>query len=98
MMKILNIQDHISDEQYLHLQNVWEGLNFNTFEDFHDHYLKKDVLSLVDTFEKFISTCFKYYGLDPCHYFSAARLSWDAMLKMKKVELEKISNPDKYVF
>ena len=32
---------HISDEQYQHLQNVWDIFNFNTFEDFHDHYLKK---------------------------------------------------------
>ena len=28
---------HISDEQYQHLQNVWDIFNFNTFEDFHDH-------------------------------------------------------------
>ena len=62
---------HISDEQYLHLQNVWKIFNFNTFEDFHNHYLKKNILLLVDSFEKFISTCLKYYGLDPCHYFSA---------------------------
>ena len=89
-----NNDTHISDEQYLHLQNVWDIFNFNKFEDFHDHYLKKDVLLLVDTFEKFISTCLKYYGLDPCHYFSAPGLSWDAMLKMTKVELEKISDPD----
>ena len=40
-------------------------------------------------FEKFISTDLKYYGLDTCHYFSAPGLSWDAMLKMTKVELEK---------
>ena len=36
---------------------------------------KKDVLLLVDVFEKFISTCLKYYNLDPCHYFSAPGLS-----------------------
>ena len=59
--------------------------------------MKKDVL-LADVFEKFISTCLKYYGLDPCHYFSAPGLSWDAMLKMTKIELEKISDPDKYMF
>ena len=43
---------HISDEQYLHLQNVWKILNFNTFEDFCNHYLKKDILLLLaDSFE-----------------------------------------------
>ena len=71
---------------------------FNTFEDFHDHCFKKDVLLLADSFEKFISTYLKYYGLDPCHYFSAPGLSWDAMLKMTGVTLEKISDPDKYMF
>ena len=47
--------------------------------DYHDHYLKKDVLLLADVFEKFIDTCLKCYGLDPCHYFSSPGLSWDAM-------------------
>ena len=60
--------------------------NFNTFKDFHDHYLKENVL-LADIFEKIISTNLKFYGLDPCHYFSALGLSWDAMLKMTKIEL-----------
>ena len=66
--------------------------------DYHDHYLKKDVLLLADVFEKFIGTCLKYYGLDPCHYFSSPGLSWDAMLKMTDVKLEKISDIDKYLF
>ena len=67
-------------------------------DDYHDHYLKKDVLLLADVFEKFIGTCLKYYGLDPCHYFSSPGLSWDAMLKMTGVKLEKISDIDKYLF
>ena len=89
---------HISDEQYQHLQNVWDTFIFNTFEDFRNQYLKNDTLLLVDSFKKFISACLKYYGLDPFHYFSAPGLSWGAMLKMTKVELEKISDPDKNVF
>ena len=59
---------------------------------------KKDVLLLADVFEKFIDTCLKFYGLDPCHYFSSPGLSWDAMLKMTDVKLEKISDIDKYLF
>ena len=46
--------------------------------DYHDHYLKNDVLLLADVFEKFIDTFLKYYELDPCHYFRAPGLSWDA--------------------
>ena len=50
------------------------------------------MLLLADEFEKIIFTSLKYYNLDPCHYFSAPGLSWDAMLKMTKVESEKITN------
>ena len=59
---------------------------------------KKDVLLLADVFERFISTCLKYYELDPCHYFSSPGLSWNAMLKMTGIELEKLSDIDKYLF
>ena len=69
-----------------------------SFRDFHNHYLKKDVLLLADVFEKFINTCLKYYNLDLCHYFSSPGLSWDAMLKMTKIELEKISDADIHYF
>ena len=66
--------------------------------DYYDHYVKKDVLLSADVFEKFIATCLKVYGLDPCHYFSSSGLSWEAMLKMTGVKLEKISDIDKYLF
>ena len=89
---------HISNEQFSYLKLVWNKFRFKTFRDFHNHYLKKDVLLLVDVFKDFISTCLKYCNLDPFHYFSAPGLSWDAMLKMDKVELEKIMNPDMHIF
>ena len=93
-----NNNGHISNERYSHLKNVWNTFNFNTFRDFHNHYLKKDVLLLADVFEKFICTSLKKYDLDPCQYFSAPGLSWNAMLKMTNVELEKISNLDIHLF
>ena len=69
-----------------------------TLEEYHDLYLKTDVLLLADVYEKFIKTCLSYYGLDPCHYFSYPGLSWDAMLKMTKVKLEFISDIDMHLF
>ena len=77
----------------IHIPNVWNTSNFNIFRDFHNYYLKKDVLLLADVFEKFFSTCSEH-NLDPSHYFSLPGLSWDAMLKMTKIALEKISDLD----
>ena len=58
----------------------------------------KDVLLLADVFEKFSDTRLKFYKLDPYHYFSSPGLSWDAMLKMTRIKLEKISDIDMYLF
>ena len=55
-------------------------------------------MQLADVFENFIGTCLKYYGLHTCHCFSSPGLSWDAMLKMTGVKLEKISDIDKCSF
>ena len=39
--------------------------------DYHDVYLRTDVLNLADVFEKFRQVCMKVYKLDPVHFFSA---------------------------
>ena len=79
-------------------KKIWNEFNVKNIGDYHDHYLKKDVLLFADVFEKFIDTCLKFYGLDPCHYFSSPGLSWDAMLKLTDVKLEKISDTNIYLF
>ena len=67
--------------------------------EYHDHYLKnKDMFFLTDVFEKFISTCLGYYGLDPRHYFNSPELSWNAMLKMTGIKLKLISDIDMHLF
>ena len=85
---------HIDVNDYL----TWDKFEMKNMGDYHDHYLKNDVLLLTDVFEKLIDTCLKYYGLDPCHYFSSPGSSWDAMLKMTNIESEEISDIDKYLF
>ena len=89
---------HVSIEDYMVCEKIWDKFKMKNMGDYHDHYLKKDVLLLADVFEKFINTCLKYYELDPCHYFSAPALSLDAMLKMTYVKLEKMSDIDQYLF
>ena len=36
--------------------------------------------------------------MDACYYYTAPGLSWSAMLKHTKIELELITNMDKYLF
>ena len=88
----------ISDKDCLRAKKVWNAFDIKNLGEYHDLYLKTDVLLLCDVFEKFIDVCLKYYGLDPCHYFSSSGLAWDAMLKMTGIELELISDVDVHLF
>ena len=78
----------ISEKDCSHAINVWNTFKMNTMGDYHDLYLKTDVLLLAEVFEKFANTYLEYYGLDPCHYFSSPGLSWEAMVKMTGIESE----------
>ena len=90
--------EEISEKDFEKDKNIWNTFGMKTLEEYHDLYLKTDVLLLADVYEKFIKTCLSYYGLDPCHYFSSPGLSWDAMLKMTKVKLEFTSDIDMHLF
>ena len=64
---------HISLKDYLMCEKMWDKFGIKDMGDYHDHYLKKGVQLLADVFKKFIDTCLKFYGLDPCHYFSSPK-------------------------
>ena len=88
----------INKKDYFHAIDVWNVFKMNARGDYHDLYLKTDILLLADVFKKFINTWLEYYGLDRSHYFSSPGLSWDAMFKMTGRELELISHIDMYLF
>ena len=78
----------ISDKEYENVLNVGEKLEKKekkTMKDYYDFYLKCDVLLLADAFEKFRNNSVKNYGLCSSHYLNTPGLSWEAMLKMKKI-------------
>ena len=78
----------ISEEDYQHAQNVWKTFNMKTMRDYHDLYLKSDVLLLSDVIENFRDVCLDNYHLDPAFYYTAPGLAWDACLKITKIKLE----------
>ena len=66
-------------------------------KDYHDLYLKCDILLLADVFEEFRNNSWKIKDYAKSHYLSAPGLSWDAMLKMTKIKLELIADPEVYI-
>ena len=74
-------QEDCSNDDYAHAKKVWKEFKCNNFGDYHDIYLKSDVLQLADVFENFRDMALKTYRLDPAHYYTAPGLSWDAMLR-----------------
>ena len=57
-----------------------------------------DVLLLSDVWKAFSNTCYENYKLDTSYYYTAPGLSWDAMLRYTKIELELFTDIDKYEF
>ena len=94
----LLIDRKISGKEYEHVPNVCKTFEMKTIKDYHDLYLKCDALLLADAFQKFRNNSLQNYGLCPSHYLSAPSLSWDAMFKMTKTELELIPDPEMYIF
>ena len=41
------LNGHISNEDYLMFNKIWNEFNMKNMGDYHDHHLKKDVLLLV---------------------------------------------------
>ena len=48
------LDGHISNKDYLTCKKIWNEFNMKNVGDYHDHYLKKDVLLLTDVFQKFV--------------------------------------------
>ena len=87
----------ISDKNYEHILNVWLAFKMNTMKDDHDLYLKGDVSLLAYVFKAFKRGSIKSFILDSAHYLFAD-YSWGAMLRFNDVNLNPISDIEKYQF
>ena len=96
--KTLTGKINISEADVAQAFKIYTLFGCRNLGDYHDVYLRTDVLILADVFEKLRQACMKVYKLDPVHFFSAANLSWDAMLITTRVDLGLLSDIDKLLF
>ncbi|CAJ0643580.1 12690_t:CDS:2 [Entrophospora sp. SA101] len=75
----------ISQKDYDFAHMVWRETECKTFGDYHDIYLKTDVLILADAFEAFRKASYSAFKLDPANYLTAPGLAWDACMKVTKL-------------
>ena len=84
----------VREEYYEHPRRVWKEFGLKDLGEYHDLYLKTDVILLAKVFEEFRKVCLKNYGLDPAHFYTAPGLAWKACLKKTRIRLELLLDPD----
>ena len=87
----LNLDD-ITDVNYPHVKRVYKDFEINNLGEYHDLYLKSDVLLLAGAFENFRRMYLQIYELDPAKFISAPGLVWQATLKKTQVKLDLITD------
>ena len=84
----------ISNSNYEHACSIWQEFRIRNIGEYHDLYLRTDVVLLVNVFESFRRVCLENYGLDPSHFYTAPALAWKACLKKTGVKLKLLLDPD----
>ena len=72
--------EHITDEDYAHAQELWDIFKIKNLGEYHDLYVQSDTALLADVFENFRDKCTETYELDPAHFLSAPGQAWQACL------------------
>ena len=84
----------VSHKEYEHTCKVWKEFKIKNMGEYHDLYLRTDVILLANVFESFRNVCMDNYGLDPAHFYTAPGLAWKACLKKTGIRLELLQDPD----
>ena len=72
--RIFNI-NNVTDADYMHAKRVCKDFEIKNFGEYHDLYLKSNILLLVDGFKNFRKMCLKFPHLDPAEFLLAPGLA-----------------------
>ena len=89
-------ESNIEDDEYERALKIWEHFGIRNLGQYHDLYLRTDVLLLTGVFEKIRDLCLEYYGLGPANKFTLPNFAWDSMLLKTGVEIGPITDKEMY--
>ena len=89
-------EEGITNDDYTKAKQIWKHFDIKNMGEYHDLYLKTDVLLLTDVFENFRDMCLSYYGLDPVYYYTLPNFAFDAMLKLTGIEIDLVYDQEMY--
>jgi len=87
----------ITADEYKKAQEMWSTYKCKNMQDFHNVYVKLDVVLLADCMENFRRVGMQEYGIDPAHCWTLAGYTWQCCLKMTDLELQLITDPNIYL-
>jgi len=87
----------ITEDEYKRAQEMWDTYKCKNMQDFHDVYVKLDIILLADCIENFRHVGIQEYGIDPAYCWTLAGYTWQCCLKMTNLELQLITNPNVFL-
>ena len=66
---------NVSEDDYPHAQKIWKEFRIRNLGEYHDLYLRTDVILLANVFDAFRDTCLEHYKLDPAHFYTSPGLA-----------------------
>jgi len=87
----------LSQANYDRADLTWKEFDIQSLQEYHDHYLKSDVLLLADIFESFRGSMFLKHKLECLHFPTLPSLAWAAALHHTGAKLDLITDPDAYL-
>ena len=68
--------ENITDADYTHAKNFCKDFEIKNIGEYHDLYVKSNILLLTNIFENFRNMCLKIYERNPAKFLSAPALTW----------------------
>lgn len=88
----------ISAEDYEHAKKVYKTFDCKNLGEYLELYQNLDVVLLAEVFQSFRRMSLQNFELDPVHFITSAQLTWNAGLKLTRIELTLLKSVDEYLW